>query len=141
MPIWVINFIYSRVQDGFIIVCSNWNAIFFLQTFENASKLRAFAISGKIHFHIQVCIVKDIRFVVLIISLRDFIIVLDTFKFFAKVAIILNKFCPMVGVGLIPYVSIFTADFYSLLHVLIELLKRILYLCSRLLGVGDPLNV
>ena len=94
----------------------------------------------EIHFHIQVCIVNDIRCVVLIISLRDFIIVLDEFKLFAKIAIVINKVCPMVRVGIIPGVFILTADFHSLLHVLIKLLKFIPYLCSRLLNFSDPLN-
>ena len=78
--------------------------------------------------------------VVLIISLRDFIIVLDAFKFFAKIAIVINKVCPMVWFGIIPDVSILTADFHSLLHSLIKLLKRIPYLHSCLLDVGDPMN-
>ena len=107
---------------------------------DNASKLGACTISGKIHFHVQVCIVKDIRRVVLIIRLRDFIIIVDAFKLFAKIAIIINMVCPMVGVGLIPHVSILTADFHSVLHGLIEFLRRIPYLRSRLLNVGEPLN-
>ena len=111
MPIWVLKFIYSGFQNGFITGCSDWNAIFFLQTFENASRIQAFAISGKSHFHIQVCIVKNIRYVVLIISLRYFIIVVDAFKFFVEITIIINKVFPMVGVGLIPNVSILIADF------------------------------
>ena len=140
MPIWVLNLVYLGVQDRFIIGCSSWNAIFVLQTFDNASKLRYFAISGQIHFHIQVCIVKDIRCVVLIIILRGFIIIVNAFKFFAKIAIVLNKVCSMVGVGLIPDISILAAAFHFLRHGLIELLKRIFYLSSRLLDVGDSLN-
>ena len=83
MPIWMFNLIYSGVQDRVTIGCSNWNTIFVSQTFDNASKLRAFVISGQSHFYIQVCIVKEISCVVLIISVRDLIIVLDAFKFFA----------------------------------------------------------
>ena len=137
MPIWLFNLIYSGVQDRVIIGCYNWNSIFVSQTFENASKLRAFAISGKIHFHIQVCIVKYIRCVILILSLSDFIIILDAFKSFTKIAIVLNKVCPMVGVELITYISIPTADFHFILHGLIGLLKRIFYLSFRLINVGD----
>ena len=140
MPIWVFNLIYLGVQDRVIIGCSNWNTIFVSQNFDNVSKLRAFAMSRQSHFYIQVCIVKDIRCVVLIISLRDFIIIVDAFKLFAKIAIVLNKVCPMVGVGFIPDISILTAAFRFLLHGLIELLKRIFYLSSRLLDVGDSLN-
>ena len=66
--------------------------------------------------------------------------IIDAFKFFVKIAIALNKVCPMVGVGFIPDISILTADFRFLLHGLIELLKRIFYLSSRLLDVGDSLN-
>ena len=112
MPIWVINFIYLGVQDGVITGCSNWNATFFSQTFDNASNLRAVAISRKSHFHIQACIFKDIRCVVLIIRLRDFIIVVDALKLFAKIATVINKVCPMVGFGIIPDVSILTAVFH-----------------------------
>ena len=46
----------------------------------------------------------------------------------------------MVRVGFIPNISILTSDFHFLLHGLIELLKRIFYLSSRLLDVGDSLN-
>ena len=140
MPICVLNLIYLGFQDRVIIGCSNWNAIFVSQTFDNASKLRAFAVSGKSHFHIQVCIVKDIRCVFLIISLRDLIIIVDAFKLFAKITIVLNKVCPMVGVELITYISIPTAAFHFILHGLIKLLKRIFYLRCRLLDVGDSLN-
>ena len=140
MPIWLLNLIYSGVQDRVIIGCSNWNFVLFSQKFDNASKLRAFAIRRKRHFHIQVCIVKYIRCVVLIISLRDFIFIVDAFKFFAKIAIVLNKVCSMVGVGFIPDISILTAAFHFLLHGLIKNLKRIFYLSSCLLGVVDSLN-
>ena len=140
MAIWVLNLIYLGVQYRVIIGCSNWNLIFVSQTSDNASKLRAFAISGKSHFHIQVCIVKEISCVVLIIILRDFIIIVDAFKLFAKIAIVLNKVCPMVGVGPIPDISILTEDFHFLLHGLIELLKLIFYLSCCLLDVGDSLN-
>ena len=140
MPIWVFNLIYLGVQDRVIIGCSNWNAIFVSQTFDNASKLRDFAISGKNNFHIQVCIIKDIRCLVLIISLRDFIMIADAFKFFAKKVIVLNKVCSMVRVGFIPDISILAAYFHFLLHGLIKLLICIFYLSSCLLDVGDILN-
>ena len=140
MPIWVLNLIYYRVQDRVIIGCSYWNSIFVLQTFENASKLWAFAISGQSHFHIQVCIVKDIRCVVLIISLRDFIIIVDAFKFFVEISVVINKVLPMVRVGLIPNISILTAAFHFLLHSLIKILKRIFYIISHLLNAGESLN-
>ena len=104
------------------------------------SKLRALAIYGKIHFHIQVCIVKDSRCVFLIISLRYFIIVIDAFKLFAKIAIVLNKIFPMVRVSLIPNLSILPVAFDSLLHGFINIFKCIPYLRSHLLDVGDPLN-
>ena len=129
------------IQDGVIIGYFNWNDIFVLPTFDNASKLLSFNISGKSHARIKVCIVKDIMCIVLITGLRYFIIVVDAFKFFAKIAIVLNKVYPMVRVGPIPNVSILAADFHSLLHGLVEILKHIPYLCSRLLNVGDPLNV
>ena len=119
MPIWVLSFIYLGVKDEVIIGCYNWNAIFVLQKFDSASKIRDFSISGQSHFHIKVCIVKDIRCVFLIISLRDFIIVVDAFNFFAKTAIVLNNVFPMVVVGLIPYVSILTEALYYILNGLI----------------------
>ena len=123
-----------------IIGCFNCNAIFVSQPFDNARKLRAFAIYGQSHFHIQVCIVKDIMCVVLIIGLRDFIIIVDALKLFAKIAIVLNKVCTMVGVGLFPDIFILTAAFHFILHGLIELLKRIFYLSRCLLDFGDSLN-
>ena len=46
----------------------------------------------------------------------------------------------MFGVELFPDVSILIGAFHYLLHGLIELLKRIPYLCSHLIDVGDPLN-
>ena len=78
--------------------------------------------------------------VVLIIRLRYFIIIVDTFKLFVKIAIVLKKVCSMVEVGIIPDISILPAAFRFLLHGLIELMKRIFYLRSRLLGVGYSLN-
>ena len=96
--------------------------------FDNARKLRAFSISGKSHLLIQVCIVKDIRCVVLIISLSYFIIVVYAFKLFAKFSIVLNKVYPMVRFGLIPDLSILAAAFSCLMHGIIKILKLITYL-------------
>ena len=140
MTIWVLNFIYSGVQDRVIIGCSNWNAIFVSQMVDNACKLRAFTISGQSHFHIKVFIVKYTRSVVLIIRLRDFIIIVDAFKFFAKIAIDINKVYPMVVVGFIPDIFILTADYLFFLHGLTKRLKHIFYLSICLLSVGDSLN-
>ena len=140
MPIWVFNLIYLGVQDRVIIEYSNWNSIFVSQRFGNTSKLRDFSISGQIHFYIEVCIVKDIRCVVLIISLGYFIIFVDAFKLFTKIVIVLDKVCPTVGVGFIPDIPILTAYFHFLLHGLIKMLKRIFYISSHLLDVGDSLN-
>ena len=88
----------------------------------------------------QVCTVKYIRCVFLIISLRDLIIIVDAFKLFAKITIVLNKVFPMVGVGFIPNISILAAYFHFLLHGLIKLLKRIFYLSSHLLDIGNSPN-
>ena len=47
----------------------------------------------------------------------------------------------MAGVGIIPDVSTLTVAFHSLLHILMKILKRILYFRSRLFDVGDPPKV
>ena len=99
MSIQILYFVDASAQDEIIVCGANWYTVGVSELFNDLRKHRPVIILWQCYLHIQIHVVKHVWRV--IVSLRNYVVVIYPQKFFFEVFVIINALVPTLRVEFI----------------------------------------